>query len=89
MLSPDAPKWNVLEISGMTHSLPLRMASSLIHISQSQSWRGGGGEGRGRGEEGRGGEGGRGEGGEGREGEVVNSLAEQAQQAKLLSGYKN
>ena len=38
--------------------------------------RGGGGEGR---------EGKR----EGREGEVVNSLAEQAQQAKLLSGYKN
>ena len=92
MLSPDAPKWNVLEISGMTHSLPLRMASSLIHISQSQSWGGGGGEGRG-GEK-RGGEGrGRGEGREGkregREGEVVNSLAEQAQQAKLLSGYKN
>jgi hypothetical protein len=39
MFRPEAPKWYVREMSGMTHSLPFRTSGNRIHMSQSHIWK--------------------------------------------------
>jgi len=39
MFRPEAPKWYVREMSGMTHSLPFRISGNRIHMSQSHIWK--------------------------------------------------
>ena len=39
-MSPEDPKWYVLEMSGTMHSLPLLISCNLIHMSQSQVFSG-------------------------------------------------